>query len=319
MYFNCHGMISMRKVRTFPVAISLACLAVSCGRQANSPVPEAARRQPALTSYMAKGLIKELKPDENTVVIQHEAISNYMVAMTMPFRVKDPGEIAHLERGDLVTFRLLVSANESWIDEITKTGHTNLAKEATDASSRPVPVPQVPMAATSSRDDFTFTNEFGQAVNLKQMNGQALALTFFFTRCPIPEYCPRLSKSFAEASRKLSALTNAPTNWHLFSVSFDSQFDTPPVLRAYAERYSYDSNHWSFLTGPPDRIAKLTKLFGFQFEPDGAFFKHEFRTAVIDTTGHLVRMYPFVGDISDFLVQDLLKAATPTNHTRQSP
>lgn len=253
------------------------------------------------------------------VVIQHEAISNYMVAMTMPFRVKDPGEIAHLERGDLVTFRLLVSTKESWIDEITKTGHRVLAKEAANSSTNPVPVPQMPIAGTSSPDDFTFTNEFGQAVNLKQMNGQALALTFFFTRCPIPEYCPRLSKSFAEASRKLSALTNAPTNWHMFSVSFDSQFDTPPVLRAYAERYNYDSNHWSFLTGPPDRIAKLTKLFGFQFEPDGAFFKHEFRTAVIDTTGRLVRIYPFVGDISDFLVQDLLKAASPTNHVRQSP
>ena len=78
--------------------------------------------------------------------------------------------------------------------------------------------------------DYKFTNQLGQAVSLSQFDGQALAITFFFTRCPIPEFCPRLSKNFQDVSQKLATRPGGPTNWHLLSVSFDTEFDTPPVL-----------------------------------------------------------------------------------------
>src|SRR5437016_14580043 len=92
--------------------------------------------------------------------------------------------------------------------------------------------------------DYNFTNESGQAVSLGQFKGQALAITFFFTRCPIPEFCPRLSRNFAQAAHKLSSIPRAPTNWHFLSVTFDPELDTPPVLKAYGEKYQYDPSHW---------------------------------------------------------------------------
>ncbi|MEI9963137.1 MAG: SCO family protein [Limisphaerales bacterium] len=57
-----------------------------------------------------------------------------------------------------------------------------------------------------------FTNELGQAVSLNSFRGQALAITFFYTRCHCRNTAPRLSKNFQEASQKLAAMTNAPTN-----------------------------------------------------------------------------------------------------------
>ncbi len=248
-------------------------------------------------------MVKEVNLDAKKVTIRHEEITNYMPAMTMPFKVKDGREIASLHAGDTVTFRLLVTADESWIDLITKTGTAPVeppkpaAPTQTVADSAPDPTP------------FTFTNEFGQAVNLKDFTGQAVGLTFFFTRCPVPDYCPRLSKSFSEACKKLSAQPNAPTNWHFLSVSFDSQFDSPEILKAYAQRYQYDSNHWSFLTGPPQRVGRLAKMFGMSYEPDGLYFKHEFRTIVIDANGRVQQIYPFVGDFSDSLVEQMVQAA----------
>src|SRR5262245_20503918 len=85
--------------------------------------------------------------------------------------------------------------------------------------------------ANEASDSYTFTNELGQQINLADFKGQALALTFIFTRCPMPQYCPRLSKNFAEASKKISSLTNVPPNWHFFSITIDPEFDTPAVLK----------------------------------------------------------------------------------------
>jgi protein SCO1/2 len=161
--------------------------------------------------------------------------------------------------------------------------------------------------------DFKFTNELGQAVSLNDFHGQALAITFFFTRCPIPDYCPRLSKNFQEASQKLSALKDGPTNWHFLSVSFDTKYDTVPVLKAYAEAYHYDPAHWSFLTGPADQIGELARLSDVKFDADGGLFNHNFRTLIIDAAGHLQMSFPIGGNLSNAIVEEIRKAAAVTN------
>jgi len=163
--------------------------------------------------------------------------------------------------------------------------------------------------------DYKFTNELGQAMSLSDFKGQALGITFFFTRCPIPNYCPRLSKNFQQASEKLLATPNAPTNWHFLSVSFDTEFDTPAVLKNYARSYNYNPAHWSFLTGAKEKIAELAKESDASFEKDGGFYNHNFRTLIIDAAGHLQMSFPISGDISDAIVREILKAATTTNRT----
>jgi protein SCO1/2 len=164
-----------------------------------------------------------------------------------------------------------------------------------------------------------FTNELGQAVSLNDFHGQALAITFFFSRCPIPQYCPRLARNFQEASQKLLAASNGPTNWHFLSFSFDPDFDTPAVLKAYGERYQYDPRHWSFLTGAKDKLSVLASESNVTFETDSGFYNHNFRTMIVDASGHLQMVFPTSGDLSDAIVTEILKATSPANRTVTTP
>ena len=292
----------------------LAGLLALCGGLTIFGAPASLPTQPesSIKTFPVKGVVKELPANGKTVVISHEAIPGYMDAMTMPFNVKNPKDLADLRVGETIAFRLFVGDTESWIDQISHTANSPaLEKQATvtaapaDAAARP----RHPLL------DYKFTNELGQAVSLNDFKGQALGITFFFTRCPIPEFCPRLSKNFQQASEKLLAMTNAPSNWHFLSFSFDPAFDTPTVLKAYAERYQYDSNHWSFLTGPTNQIAELAAESDVKIERDGSFYNHNFRTLVVDASGHLQMVFPIGGDLSDALVAEMLKAATATNKT----
>jgi len=256
--------------------------------------------------FMAKGTVMELKPDNRTVVIRHEAISNYMVAMTMPFKAKAPEELAGLHRGDEISFQLQVTESESWVKHIAKIGTVSLPPIQTPAQSPPG-------RSNHPLLDYKFTNELGQAVSLNDFRGQALAITFFYTRCPIPDYCPRLSKNFQEAQQKLESLPGAPANWHLLSISFDPEFDSPQMLKAYGNSYQYNPKHWSFLTGPTNQIGELARQSGVSYQYDAGTFNHDFRTLIIDANGHLQMVFPTSGDLSDQIVTEIVKAAAVTN------
>jgi protein SCO1/2 len=256
--------------------------------------------------FTASGVVTELSPNGQTISIRHEAISNYMAAMTMPFQVKTPAALAGVQAGDKISFQLHVTETESWVDQIVKTG-TAAPAENKKAAATPAAPAGKPLL------DYKFTNELGRAVSLNDFRGQALAITFFYTRCPLPDYCPRLSKNFQAAAQKLTALTNAPVNWHLLSVSFDPAFDSPAMLKAYGESYAYDPAHWSFLTGPADKIGELARASGVNYQADDGTINHNFRTLIIDANGRLQMVFPTSGDLSDAIVAELLKACVQNN------
>jgi protein SCO1/2 len=279
---------------------------IVCGAKSAGSFPSPNEEATNARMFIAKGVVQELKPDARTVVIRHEAISNYMAAMTMPFKVKDPKELAGLQRGDEISFRLQVTESESWVEHIAKIGTVSLPPIPTPANS-PAVRPNHPLL------DYKFTNELGQAVSLNDFRGQALAITFFYTRCPLPDYCPRLAKNFQAASQKLGSLPGGPANWHFLSISFDTEFDTPQMLKAYGNSYQYDPKHWSFLTGPPDKIGELARQSGASYEFDAGTFNHNFRTLIVDASGHLQMVFPTGGDLSDRIVAEIIKAAAMTN------
>ena len=304
----------MMKIQRLLGIVALSGWLVSCGKSAAEP--GALRDQPEakLQTFTATGVVRELKADGRTVVVTHEAIANYMDAMTMPFKVKEPGELAGLRTGDKIRFYLRVTDAESWIDQVSKTGRT--PAEGTKPASARAPEaraanPRHPLLA------YPFTNELGQAARLSDFRGQALAITFFFTRCPIPDFCPRLSKNFEQASQKLSTIPGGPTNWHFLSVTFDPEFDTPSVLKAYGERYQHDPKRWSFLTGPKEKISELARSSDVTYESESGFINHNFRTLIIDAAGHLQMVFPTGGNLSDAIVSEMLKAAVVTNRPPQ--
>ena len=302
----------MRMVLTALTVASMVGGLVSCAEKSSGekPVPEARGSQTSTQIFSVKGVVKELKPDGRTIVIKHEEIPNYMAAMTMPFEARITNELAGLKPGDEVSFRMLVTDQEGWIDQITKTGVTNVDEPPPRETFRRVRFVD-PLNIGDAMPDYPFTNELGQAIHLGQFKGQALGLTFIYTRCPLPMFCLRMSSNFADACRKLSTMPDAPKNWQLLSISFDPEHDTPQMLKGYAKRYDYDTNHWSFATGALIDIDAITEQFGLMFPREGAgvTFNHNLRTVVVDAQGRVQKV--FTGNewkVEDF-VEEMVKAA----------
>jgi protein SCO1/2 len=302
--------VDMRHIFTWLTVALLACAVASCTGSIDGQKTRAAgpASQTSTQIFSVKGVVSELKADGKTAVIRHEEIPNYMPAMTMPLAVKSTNELAGLQPGDAVAFRLLVTDNDSWIDQITKLGPGNAADPPPRETFRRTRIVE-PLEIGDAMPDYPFTNELGQAIHLAQFKGQAVAITFIYTRCPLPNFCPRMSGNFADAGKKLARMPDAPTNWHLLSLSFDPEHDTPEVLKNYAKRYEHDTNHWDFATGALIDIDAITEQFGLMFPRDGAVFNHNLRTVVVDTRGRVHQV--FIGNEwkGDDLVAAMVEAA----------
>ena len=262
--------------------------------------------------FYVKGVVKELKPDGKTAVIEHEEIPNYMPKMTMPFGVRDAKELAGLKTNDMVHFRMLVTKDDAWIDQVTKVGVATPTNRLDFGRQFRIVREVEPLKVSDAMPNYTFTNELGRVVSLADFKGQVYAFSFIFTRCPFPLFCPRINENLSAAAKQLSAQKNAPTNWHLFSITFDVEHDTPAVLRNYAQqRYHYDPARWSFLTGALIDIDAITEQFGLVFPRDenGVTFTHNLRTVVVDAAGKV--QHVFIGNEwkADELVTELVKGA----------
>lgn len=295
------------RYRWFTSAAFLGSLLLAFHVRAD-PVPQP-NNEPANRTFRATGVVEEVAPQESLLTVRHDAIEGYMPAMTMPFKVRSEQSLEGLKRGQRISFQLHITADDSWIDEIQTQG------AAAAVTSAPSANPAKPARSPHPLMNFGFTNELGQCVRLSDFHGQAVALTFFFTRCPLPNFCPRLSKNFQQAQQKLSSMPGAPTNWHFISVSFDPAYDQPNILKAYAQQYNYDPRHWSFLTGPEDKIQELATLSDVRYEGTNGVINHNFRTLIIDAAGRLQMVFPTGGDLSAEIVSEIVKATAASPHS----
>jgi protein SCO1 len=239
----------------------------------------------------------------------------------MDFDVKNKGELAGLKPGDYISFTLVVKKDDGWIEGIGKLPPptpTNASQVITmpDTNTtnavtyRRSPIVE-PLNIGDAVPDYKFTNQFGTPISLAQFKGRALALTFIFTRCPFPTFCPRMSQNFQKAEKALKAKKDAPQNWSLLSVSFDPAYDTPERLNKYAAAYNIDTNHWQFVTSDLWTIDGITEQVGLTFfrETPTALPQHNLRTIVIDARGRMQKV--FVGNewTTDEFVEEIVKAA----------
>lgn len=292
--------------------LPLALGPAGCERPPQAGVPATAQGPQGTNRqvFVVNGLVTSVKPREKSVEIKHEAIPNYMPAMTMPFDVKDTNLLAGLEPGQRVSFRLIVTQTEGWIDEINQLGApgTNGPFGATGYSfvrqSEPLNVGEL-------LPDYHFTNELGKAFNTTEFKGQALAITFLFTRCPYPNFCTRMANDFEEAQQKLLTQPNAPSNWHLLTITFDPEFDKPAMLKAYAQGHLYNPARWTFATGDLADITAIGQNFGLAFYHDETgSITHNLRTAVIGASGRVQRILEGNNWTSAELVTEMVRAAT---------
>ena len=248
-------------------------------------LPTACRPRDVEQRYPLKGKVVNVDKRGLTVTVAHDAIPGYMEAMTMPFKLKDDRMLNDASAGDGIQATLVIAGLRSWLEDVVLTRETaetsNLAR--TDAWLEPKPGDLVP--------DFNLVDQSSRRFGLNQLRGQNLILTFIYTRCPLPDYCPLMTDNFAEIEKTLKASSDGNSKVALLSITLDPTYDTPEVLRQYAEAHSADLNHWRFATGTRDDIKKVATYFGLQFWNEGDQVVHSLRTALIGADGKLVKLY----------------------------
>lgn len=242
-----------------------------------------------LKSFTVTGLVKEVKVDGKTVVIKHDEIPGYMASMTMPFEFRPGNLVSRVSPGDQIRFRLRVSSTDGWVDEVEVVGRSQVSLTNSPVAGGRIVRDVDPLKAGDLMPDYQFTNEFGRRFQFSDFRGRVVAFTFIFTRCPFPNFCPRISENFRQAYGKISSAQSRLTNYHFLSISFDPAYDSPAVLMRYAQKYSYDSNHWSFATGALVDIDAITEQFGLYFsrEAGNVNFNHNLRTVVLNREGRI--------------------------------
>jgi protein SCO1/2 len=250
-------------------------------------------------AYAVRGTIEQIAPNHLQATIKHEAIAGYMAAMTMDFPVRDTNALNGLSPGDEITFQLVVNADDDWIGNIQRTGSTN-------APAAPAwHVVPAELNVGDALPDAEFTSETGQPVRFSDFRGRAVAFTFFFTSCPLPDFCPRMNKNFSEARTFLLAGTNAPANWQLLSISFDPNFDKPEILAGYGKFYRGDNtNCWLFAVASASTLAVLAPKVDLMFWRQNGSISHNLRTVVLDPNGKIFRQF----DGNDWTPQQLADA-----------
>ena len=250
------------------------------------------RRSANEKRYDLKGKVVAVNKSERTATIAHEDIKGYMPAMTMPFRIKNDADLEMLKSGDQVTGTLVVDDVSSWV-EITA------IVEGPVTDSQSVDVPGEPRPGTDV-PDFGLVNQDGKRIHLAQYRGQALALTFIYTRCPMPDQCTLMSNNFAAIDQELQKQPDIYGKTHLLTISFDPEYDSPKVLRSYGAshtgRYTDETfQHWEFAGGSPDEVRGIAQYFGLRYFHDTESGQdqviHSLRTVVIGPDGKLFKLY----------------------------
>lgn len=294
--------VNNHTLRVFLTALILAgiCSLSSCNRS----------KAPAAKRYPFTGRVVSIDAQAQDALIDGDAIPGFMDAMAMPYKVKPAATLNHLNPGDSISAEVVVEhdpENEDappgyWLENVRTVGHADSTPAAAANSLHtPAPGEDVP--------DFAFTNQAGKRISLKQYRGHVLFVTFIYTRCPFPDFCPRMSTNFAEIYKQI-ATNPALAGAHLLSISFDPEHDTPKVLRDYGFSVAHTHEpalfkHWEFATADAADLPKIADFFALTVKPENGLITHNLSTAVIGPGGKIVKWYHG----SDWQPSDLIKDA----------
>jgi protein SCO1/2 len=265
---------------------------------------------PPTKEYQLHGQILDIKPETNEVLVKHGDIPGFMPAMTMPYKVGDAKQLEGKQPGDLIDATLVVGDTEAHLSRIDKTGHAPVQDTAApEITASDILRPGDPVPATNLVDE----NKMSRP--LTSYKGHRVALTFMYTRCPQPEFCPLMDRNFAAVQNEVKK-TPALGDVRLVSISFDPANDTPDVLKIHARMLEADPNVWHFVTASEADIKDFTKKFGVTAVPSDespAILTHNLSTAVIDADGKLVKIVPGNMWTPAELIADLKAAPAPAH------
>ena len=263
------------------LALCFALTAATCGGRSD-------QRRFTLT-----GQIESLDPPIKNLVVKHDEIKGFMPAMTMPYEVRETKALDGLAPGDLITATLIVETTGAYLTEIKKTGSAPLEKKPPEAPAPTASSGFELLKPGEAVPDNAFVDQDGKKRAFSDFKGAPVIMTFIYTKCPLPTFCPLMDRHFAAMQKPLKA-DPALANVRLVSVSFDPATDTPAVMKAHAKKLEADFTRWTFLTGDRDEVDKFAARFGVSVGralSDARDITHNLRTAIIDTDGKVVKVY----------------------------
>jgi protein SCO1/2 len=278
-----------------------AFVATSCHRSK----PQAAKR------YPFTGKVISIDTQAQSANIDGDLIQGFMEPMAMAYKIKPPAMLRQLSQGDSISAEVVVvdhdprdenADSDYWLENVKITGHAAQPPVAgPKAFHMPSPGEEVP--------EFTFTDQDSKRISIHQFRGKMVVVTFIYTRCPFPDFCPRMSSNFAEIYKQLGSNPSL-ANTQLLSISFDPEHDTPKVLRDYgfSVAHTHDAalfRRWEFAAPKAADLPKIADFFALTVKPEGGLITHNLSTAVIGPDGKLVKWYHG----GDWQVSDLIKDA----------
>ncbi len=269
--------------------VSVLLLVVGCAPSPSVPVSSAGSEKApdrAVKDHKLVGVVREVPAGSRQVVIKHEAIPGFMGAMTMPFTLDDEDLLAELHPGDEVEGLLRVATVG---DEVRSYALRDLRVTRPATAEAPPPRTRTLLSTGALVPDFAMTTQEGQHQRLSDLRGRWVVLTFIYTRCPLPDFCPLMDRKFAELAGRLKLDPEAPEATRLVSLSFDPEYDTPDVLARHAKRNGAVPPLWTFAMATHDELAPVAEGLGLTYAPGEREIAHNLVTAVIGPDGTLVR------------------------------
>ncbi len=257
----------------------------------------------ASATYQLRGVVVSSDAAKGVVTIDSEAIPGLMGAMIMPYKLAQPGVAAELHPGDHISARLRVSESGSVIDQIDVTAQAKPDYKPSKSYNVPAAGQVVP--------NFKFVNQSGKTIDVEQFRGKVLLVTFIYTRCPLPEYCIRMSRNFATIQKQLASDPQLSNKTHLLSLSFDPAYDTPKVLHSYGSTYAGSGafSQWDFAAPPPAELDAVEQFFDVGVSSgSNNTLTHSLSTAVIAPDGKIFRWYPSNDWAPSTVVDDVKQA-----------
>ncbi len=253
-----------------------------------------------------RGRIEGVDPKTGTILLNHEAVDGLMPAMTMDYKLANPSEISELHAGDRITATMLADRSPDGPTNLRLTDLDVIAQAKADY--KPAVQYHVP-AVGDAIPNFTLLNQSDKTIDLHQFRGKVVAMTFIYTRCPLADYCPRMSRNFAQMDAALAADPKLHAKTHLLTVSFDPTYDTPKVLRsyggAYTGRYSQENfSHWDFAAPSVAELPDMEHWFDVGVTPgQSGQLQHSLTTVIFGADGKVLAFYP----TKDWTVAEALK------------
>jgi len=248
---------------------------------------------PDRRSFTLQGQVQSIDAPRRLVIVKHEEVKGFMPAMTMPYEVEDASALDRLAPGDLIDSTLVVFSNGAHLTNIRKVGTAPLEKPPADAPAPSASSGFELLKPGEPVPNGSFVDQNGRKRSFSRFKGSPVVMTFIYTKCPLPTFCPLMDRHFATLQQRMKADASLK-GVHLVTVSFDPATDTPAVLKAHAKTLNADPARWTFLTGDRDEIDRFASRFGVAVERamnDPRDITHNLRTVIIDDEGRLQKIY----------------------------